>query len=125
MKRCLWCRTTNTTNQGGAGKFTPACSRHFAAGAKVVVIADDDRLEQDHAECVTRRLQNPAGPAGRLSGNEVTTVTRVALILEIAAGSVGMTKIYGINIYFITFVTSLPRYLASLASFQVPNFVFP
>ena len=32
-----------TTNHGGAGKWTTACSRHFAAGAKVVVIADNDR----------------------------------------------------------------------------------
>ena len=38
-----------TTNHGGAGQWTSACSRHFAAGAKVVVIADNDRLEQDHA----------------------------------------------------------------------------
>ena len=47
-----------TTNHGGAGKWTSACSRHFAAGAKVVVIADNDRPGQDHALDVARKLQD-------------------------------------------------------------------
>ena len=47
-----------TTNHGGAGKWTTACSRHFAAGAKVVVIADNDRPGQDHALDVARKLQD-------------------------------------------------------------------
>jgi putative DNA primase/helicase len=47
-----------TTNHGGAGKWTLACSRHFAAGAKVVVIADNDRPGQDHAMNVARKLQD-------------------------------------------------------------------
>ena len=49
---------TATTNHGGAGKWTLACSRHFAAGAKVVVIADNDRPGQDHALDVARKLQD-------------------------------------------------------------------
>jgi putative DNA primase/helicase len=47
-----------TTNHGGAGKWTIACSRHFAAGARVVVIADNDRTGQDHALDVARKLQD-------------------------------------------------------------------
>jgi putative DNA primase/helicase len=47
-----------TTNHGGAGKWTSACSRYFAAGARVVVIADNDRPGQDHALDVARKLQD-------------------------------------------------------------------
>ena len=49
---------TATTNHGGAGRWTPACSRHFAAGAKVVVIADNDRPGLNHALNVVRRLRD-------------------------------------------------------------------
>ncbi len=48
---------TATTNHGGAGKWTHACSRHFAAGAQVVVIADNDSPGQAHAKSVAGKLQ--------------------------------------------------------------------
>ena len=46
-----------TTNHGGAGKWTLACSRYFAAGAKVCVLADNDQPGRDHAMNVARKLQ--------------------------------------------------------------------
>ena len=46
-----------TTNHGGAGKWTHACSRHFTAGAKIAVIADNDRPGRRHALNVARILR--------------------------------------------------------------------
>ena len=48
---------TATTNHGGAGKWTFACSRYFAAGAKVIVIEDNDQPGRNHAMQVARKLQ--------------------------------------------------------------------
>jgi 5S rRNA maturation endonuclease (ribonuclease M5) len=45
-----------TTNHGGAGKWTLACSRHFPAGAKIAVLADNDRPGRAHALQVARKL---------------------------------------------------------------------
>lgn len=48
---------TATTNHGGAGKWSHACSRYFVAGAQVVVIADNDAPGQAHAKSVAVKLQ--------------------------------------------------------------------
>lgn len=47
---------TATTNHGGAGKWTLACSRRFPAGAKIAVLADNDRPGRAHAVQVARKL---------------------------------------------------------------------
>jgi hypothetical protein len=48
-----------TTNPGGAGKWRPEYAEHFR-GARVVVIPDNDRPGQQHAEQVARSLHGIA-----------------------------------------------------------------
>lgn len=45
-----------TTNSGGAGKWRPELSRHFA-GRRVVILPDNDDAGRKHAELVSRELQ--------------------------------------------------------------------
>ena len=47
---------TATTNHGGAGKWTDEHSKHFPAGAKVIILPDNDDPGRKHAQIVARLL---------------------------------------------------------------------
>ncbi|NMC31228.1 MAG: hypothetical protein GYA36_02050 [Veillonellaceae bacterium] len=45
-----------TTNSGGAGKWTNEHSKHFPAGAMVIILPDNDEPGRKHAQAVARSL---------------------------------------------------------------------
>lgn len=45
-----------TTNSGGAGKWSQAHSKHFPAGAQVIILPDHDEPGLKHAQAVARSL---------------------------------------------------------------------
>jgi len=53
---------TGTTNSGGAGKWTDELNKHLSGAKEVIILQDNDKPGEDHAQMVASSLSELAIP---------------------------------------------------------------